>query len=67
MQDDTLHDIGKNLVAMIVEGGGWEVIDSGVDVSAQKFIDAQEKYPKTKVLVGGAPLTSDFAAETGAD
>jgi methanogenic corrinoid protein MtbC1 len=33
-----LHDIGKNLVAMIVEGAGWEVIDLGVDVSAQKFI-----------------------------
>jgi 5-methyltetrahydrofolate--homocysteine methyltransferase len=33
-----LHDIGKNLVAMIVEGAGWEVIDLGVDVSSQKFI-----------------------------
>ena len=32
-----LHDIGKNLVAMIVEGAGWEVIDLGVDVNAQKF------------------------------
>lgn len=35
-----LHDIGKNLVSMIVEGAGWEVIDLGVDVSAQKFIEA---------------------------
>jgi methanogenic corrinoid protein MtbC1 len=35
-----LHDIGKNLVAMIVEGAGWEVIDLGVDVSAQKFIQS---------------------------
>ncbi len=33
-----LHDIGKNLVAMIVEGAGWEVIDLGVDVNVQKFI-----------------------------
>jgi methanogenic corrinoid protein MtbC1 len=35
-----LHDIGKNLVAMIVEGAGWEVIDLGVDVSAAKFIQS---------------------------
>jgi methanogenic corrinoid protein MtbC1 len=35
-----LHDIGKNLVAMIIEGSGWEVIDLGVDVSAQKFIQS---------------------------
>jgi 5-methyltetrahydrofolate--homocysteine methyltransferase len=35
-----LHDIGKNLVAMIVEGAGWEVIDLGVDVNAQKFIQS---------------------------
>ncbi len=35
-----LHDIGKNLVAMIVEGAGWEVIDLGVDVSSQKFINS---------------------------
>ena len=35
-----LHDIGKNLVAMIVEGAGWEVIDLGVDVSAQKFLQS---------------------------
>jgi 5-methyltetrahydrofolate--homocysteine methyltransferase len=35
-----MHDIGKNLVAMIVEGAGWEVIDLGVDVSAAKFIQS---------------------------
>jgi 5-methyltetrahydrofolate--homocysteine methyltransferase len=34
-----LHDIGKNLVAMMLEGAGFEVIDAGVDVSAQKFVD----------------------------
>ena len=35
-----LHDIGKNLVAMVVEGNGWEVIDLGVDVKPVKFLDA---------------------------
>ena len=40
-----LHDIGKNLVAMMVEGGGWEVIDLGVDVSTDKFIKAIEDNP----------------------
>jgi 5-methyltetrahydrofolate--homocysteine methyltransferase len=40
-----LHDIGKNLVAMIVEGAGWEVIDLGVDVSAEKFIQAAASKP----------------------
>ncbi len=40
-----LHDIGKNLVAMTVEGGGWEVIDLGVDVKPEKFIAAIEQYP----------------------
>ncbi|HUX58822.1 MAG TPA: corrinoid protein [Bacteroidales bacterium] len=37
-----LHDIGKNLVAMMIEGGGWEVIDLGVDVGENKFIQALE-------------------------
>ncbi len=40
-----LHDIGKNLVSMIVEGNGYEVIDLGVDVSADKFIDAIRQHP----------------------
>jgi 5-methyltetrahydrofolate--homocysteine methyltransferase len=35
-----LHDIGKNLVAMIIEGSGWEVIDLGVDVNSQKFLQS---------------------------
>ncbi|MBN1791206.1 MAG: corrinoid protein [Bacteroidales bacterium] len=39
-----LHDIGKNLVAMIVEGAGWEVIDLGVDVSAQKYIHTIQEH-----------------------
>jgi methanogenic corrinoid protein MtbC1 len=40
-----LHDIGKNLTGMMVEGAGWEVIDLGSDVSAQKFIDALDSHP----------------------
>ncbi len=40
-----LHDIGKNLVAMMIEGGGWEVIDLGVDVGAEKFLKAMNENP----------------------
>lgn len=40
-----LHDIGKNLVAMMIEGGGWEVIDLGVDVGPDKFLKAIGDYP----------------------
>ena len=40
-----LHDIGKNLVAMMIEGGGWEVIDLGVDVSTEKFLATLEQNP----------------------
>ena len=44
-----LHDIGKNLVAMMVEGGGWEVIDLGVDVSSDKFLKALTENPKAVI------------------
>lgn len=40
-----LHDIGKNLVAMMIEGAGWEIIDLGVDVGTEKFSEAVEKHP----------------------
>ena len=40
-----LHDIGKNLVAMIIKGGGFEVIDLGVDVSTQKYLDTIAEHP----------------------
>ena len=40
-----LHDIGKNLVAMVVEGNGWEVIDLGVDVKTEKFITSIKENP----------------------
>jgi methanogenic corrinoid protein MtbC1 len=91
-----LHDIGKNLVAMMIEGGGWEVIDLGVDVSSEKFMRAyesspesiiglsalltttmenmkktvgtiKEKYPQSRILVGGAPVTMDYCKKIGAD
>jgi methanogenic corrinoid protein MtbC1 len=44
-----LHDIGKNLVAMMVEGGGWEVIDLGVDVNSEKFLKALNEKPEAVV------------------
>jgi 5-methyltetrahydrofolate--homocysteine methyltransferase len=93
-----LHDIGKNLVASMLEGGGFEVVDLGVDVPPEKFveacrskdgtivalsalltttmtmmkqvIDALDKAglrKTTKVMVGGAPITQQFADEIGAD
>ena len=93
-----LHDIGKNLVAAMLEGGGFEVIDLGVDVDPEKFIDAAQSQKvqivamsalltttmpamKTtieamqnagvrnqfKIMVGGAPITEEFAKEIGAD
>ncbi|MBX3177941.1 MAG: corrinoid protein [Candidatus Hydrogenedentes bacterium] len=55
-----LHDIGKNLVAMIVEGGGWEVIDLGVDVSAEKFLETIEAHPGCVVGLS-ALLTTTMA------
>jgi 5-methyltetrahydrofolate--homocysteine methyltransferase len=91
-----LHDIGKNLVAMMLKGAGFDVTDLGVDVPAEKFIEqakatgiqligmsalltttmpAMEKTLKAirdagvsaKILVGGAPLTQDYAGKIGAD
>jgi 5-methyltetrahydrofolate--homocysteine methyltransferase len=92
------HDIGKNLVKMMLEGSGFEVIDLGVDVSPAAFISAAIKDQidilamsalitttmknmrpvidmleksgirnRIKVLVGGAPLTQEFAQQIGAD
>jgi len=93
-----LHDIGKNLVSIMLSSAGFEIIDLGVDVSAEKFVGAVEKENpnivamsclltiamdemkrtidelaeaeqrrKVKVLVGGRPITLDFAREIGAD
>jgi 5-methyltetrahydrofolate--homocysteine methyltransferase len=44
-----LHDIGKNLVSMMIEGGGWTIIDLGVDVPAEKFIQAVKENPEAVV------------------
>ncbi|MCW5980321.1 MAG: corrinoid protein [Bryobacteraceae bacterium] len=93
-----LHDIGKNLVASMLEGGGFEVIDLGADVAVDKFVAAvKERNPhlicmsalltvtmpamkttiqalreagvreNVKVMVGGAPVTAEYASEIGAD
>lgn len=55
-----LHDIGKNLVAMTIEGAGWEVVDLGVDVKAETFLEALEKHPASAVGIS-ALLTTTMA------
>jgi 5-methyltetrahydrofolate--homocysteine methyltransferase len=93
-----LHDIGKNLVASMLEGGGFEVIDLGADVAPERFVDAVTTRnaglvalsalltvtmtsmkgtidalqaagvrDKVKVMVGGAPVTQQYADAIGAD
>ena len=93
-----MHDIGKNLVKMMIEGTGIRVIDLGTDCDAEKVVEAVREYDadivclsalltttmpyqkdvidalkaaglrdKVKVMVGGAPVTQDFADSIGAD
>ena len=91
-----LHDIGKNLVAMMLEGAGFEVVDLGVDVDSRAFVDAAKQHGAqvvglsalltttmpamqetveslkesglpVRVMVGGAPVTQEFAQKIGAD
>jgi 5-methyltetrahydrofolate--homocysteine methyltransferase len=93
-----LHDIGKNLVCMMLEGAAFEIVDLGADVSPEKFVEAVKSSgaqivamsalltttmpnmrvtieafkaagvrDQVKVMVGGAPLTPQYAAEVGAD
>ncbi len=91
-----LHDIGKNLVGMMLKGSNFKVIDLGTNVSAQAFVDAvienkadivalsalltttmpamkdtvalfQEKSVPAKIMIGGAPITNEYAEEIGAD
>ncbi|MDR3337095.1 MAG: corrinoid protein [Treponema sp.] len=93
-----LHDIGKNLVSLMIESAGFEVIDLGVDVASEKFVEALKENPDTKIvalsalltttmpamreaataikaagvmgfklIVGGAPITEEFANSIGAD
>lgn len=53
-----LHDIGKNLVKMVLEGGGYKIIDVGVDASAEKFINAIQNTPNVSAIGLSALLTS---------
>lgn len=53
-----LHDIGKNLVSMMIESAGFEVIDLGVDVPASKFVEAYEANPDAKIIALSALLTT---------
>lgn len=92
-----LHDIGKNLVAMMLEGVGFEILDLGVDVAPETFLEAvrsgiemiglsalltttmpaMETVIRTieeaglrgtvKIIVGGAPVTAEYARQIGAD
>lgn len=92
-----LHDIGKNLVAMMVEGAGFEINDLGTDVDPETFVEAIRKgasviglsalltttipmiektimaidvaglRDQVKIMVGGAPVTAEFAQQIGAD
>ena len=93
-----LHDIGKNLVCMLLEGAGFEIMDLGADVSADKFVQVVSEgktdivalsalltttmpnmkttiealkaagvREKVKVMIGGAPVTQDYADQIGAD
>jgi corrinoid protein of di/trimethylamine methyltransferase len=93
-----LHDIGKNLVCSMLEGGGFDVVDLGVDVPPDKFVEAAKEKEgtivalsalltttmttmkaviesldaagirgQTKVMIGGAPITQQYADEIGAD
>ena len=59
-----LHDIGKNLVAMMVEGSGWEVIDLGVDVKPEKFADAISQHPGCVVGLSALLTTTMGNMET---
>jgi methanogenic corrinoid protein MtbC1 len=59
-----LHDIGKNLVSMMVEGAGWEVIDMGVDVSVDRFLKAVEENPTC--IVGLSAMLTTTMVNMGA-
>ena len=53
-----LHDIGKNLVAMMVEGSGWAVIDLGVDVTSERYIEALKANPNSVVALSALLTTT---------
>lgn len=57
-----LHDIGKNLVGMMLESAGFEVIDLGVDVADETFLETYDKNPDTKIICLSALLTTTMPA-----
>ena len=57
-----LHDIGKNLVIMMIESAGFEVVDLGIDVPVQAFVDAVENDPEVTIVGVSALLTTTMAA-----
>lgn len=57
-----LHDIGKNLVAMMIESAGFEVIDLGVDVPAVKFVEVVKENPDCQIVALSALLTTTLPA-----
>lgn len=57
-----LHDIGKNLVAMMIESAGFEVIDLGVDVAHEKFVETVRENPDVKIVGLSALLTTTMPA-----
>ncbi len=59
-----LHDIGKNLVGMMIEGAGFKVLDLGVDVPPEKFIEVMKENPDCKIVALSALLTSTMPAIT---
>ncbi|MGI6542690.1 MAG: corrinoid protein [Limnochordia bacterium] len=59
-----LHDIGKKLVAMMLEGAGFAVIDLGIDVSPEKFVDAVREY-RPQIMAMSALLTTTMPAMAG--
>ncbi|NOY95485.1 MAG: cobalamin-binding protein [Chlorobi bacterium] len=58
-----LHDIGKNLVAMMVEGAGWTIVDLGVDVGTEKFLKALEEHPDAVVGLSALLTTTMVSME----
>lgn len=59
-----LHDIGKNLVAMMIEGAGWEVIDLGVDVKPEKYLETIAQYPDCVIGLSALLTTTMVNMET---
>lgn len=59
-----LHDIGKNIVRMVLTGGGWNVIDLGSDVKADKFVETLKEYPNAMVGMSALLTTTMMQMET---